>query len=146
MLRRYLIGSVVARTGDEMSRAVRGLPRSPDGMLLASVLVMAAGMAAAGFAGSFAPLVAAVALVGAGEGPQLTALFAVRHREAPPALRSQIFTTGTSLKITSFAAGAALAGPLTSHSSATAVLTGALLQLLAAATFITLSPRPHGTT
>lgn len=126
------------------SRAVR--PRSPDGMLFASVLVMAAGMATAGFAGSFAPLVAAVTLVGAGEGPQLTALFAVRHREAPPALRSHIFTTGASLKITSFAAGAALAGPLTSHSPATAVLTGALLQLLAAATFITLSPRPHGAT
>ncbi|MBL0804834.1 MFS transporter, partial [Streptomyces albidoflavus] len=56
-------------------------------------------------------LVAAL-LAGAGEGPQLTALFAVRHREAPARLRAQLFTTGASLKTTGYAAGAALAGQL----------------------------------
>ncbi|MGW2848546.1 hypothetical protein [Streptomyces sp. NPDC001274] len=59
-----------------------------------------------------APLIVAALVLGAGEGPQLTALFAVRHREAPERLRGQIFTTGASLKITGFALGAAAAGPL----------------------------------
>lgn len=37
---------------------------------------------------------------------------AIRHREAPQRMRGQIFTTGASLKITGFALGAAVAGPL----------------------------------
>ncbi|MFD2350895.1 hypothetical protein ACFSTC_18520 [Nonomuraea ferruginea] len=59
-----------------------------------------------------------------GEGPQLTALFAVRHREAPERVRGQVFTTGASLKITSFAAGSALAGPLVALSPGAALLAG----------------------
>ncbi|GAA3081341.1 hypothetical protein GCM10020000_79050 [Streptomyces olivoverticillatus] len=50
-------------------------------------------------------LIVAVFVAGIGEGPQLAALFAVRHREAPEHLRGQIFTTGASLKITGFALG-----------------------------------------
>ncbi|MYS72024.1 MFS transporter, partial [Streptomyces sp. SID5926] len=45
-----------------------------------------------------------------------TALFAVRHREAPEHLRGQVFTTGASLKITAFALGVAVAGPLAAWS------------------------------
>ncbi|MGW2153826.1 hypothetical protein [Nonomuraea sp. NPDC001699] len=61
----------------------------------------------------------------------MTALFAVRQREAPAGLRSQVFTTGASLKITSFAVGSALAGPLSAHSAAAALLAGAVTQLVA---------------
>jgi len=83
----------------------------PDTWVLASTLVIGAGVAAAAVAPGWLT-VAAVALAGAGEGPQLTALFAVRHRETPASLRGQVYTTAASLKIAGMAAGAALAGPL----------------------------------
>ncbi|MEV4397075.1 MFS transporter [Nonomuraea sp. NPDC049607] len=88
------------------------------------------GMGAA-VAGAYWVAVVGAGLVGVGEGPQLTALFAVRQREAPAGLRSQVFTTGASLKITSFAVGSALAGPLSAHSAAAALLAGAVTQLVA---------------
>lgn len=111
---------------------------SADVVLVGSTLVLAVGLVVAAVAGSPVVAVLAAAIVGVGEGPQLTALFAVRHREAPPRLRSQIFTTGASLKITSFALGSALAGPLAAQSLPAALLTGASLQLLAALAFLTL--------
>ncbi|MGW3952569.1 MFS transporter [Streptomyces sp. NPDC004752] len=66
--------------------------------------------------GGPALLVVAAALTGVAEGPALTALFAVRHAEAPGHLRGQVFTTGASLKITAFALGAALAAALSPRS------------------------------
>ncbi|WP_189956425.1 MFS transporter [Streptomyces alanosinicus] len=84
---------------------------TPDSVIWAAALVQAGALALAA-TGRPATLVLALLLAGIGEGPQLTALFAIRHREAPDQLRGQIFTTGASLKITGFAAGAALAGPL----------------------------------
>ena len=82
-----------------------------DTRVLASTLVIGVSIAAAALAPGWLTL-AAVALGGAGEGPQLTALFAVRHRETPANLRGQVYTTAASLKIAGLAAGAALAGPL----------------------------------
>ncbi|MEK8142879.1 hypothetical protein NKH18_13905 [Streptomyces sp. M10(2022)] len=81
-------------------------PRSlaPDTVIWVGALIQAAASALAA-TGRPAVLVVAAFVVGLGEGPQLTALFAVRHREAPEHLRSQIFTTGASLKITGFALG-----------------------------------------
>ncbi|MDX3106546.1 hypothetical protein PW035_37400, partial [Nonomuraea angiospora] len=83
------------------------------------------------FRGRVRAAVVAAAVAGAGEGPQLTALFSVRHREAPARLRSQVFTTGASLKITSFAIGSALAGPLAAYSASSALVAGAALQAAA---------------
>ncbi|MGW4036245.1 MFS transporter [Streptomyces sp. NPDC004778] len=94
---------------------------TPDTALWAAPLLQAAALALAATGGPVA-LVVAVAVVGLAEGPQLTALFAVRHREAPERLRAQVFTTGASLKITGFAVGAAVAGPLADR-----CLPGALL-------------------
>ena len=78
----------------------------PDTWVLASTLVIGVSMAAAALAPGWL-ILAAVALGGAGEGPQLTALFAVRHRETPANLRGQVYTTAASLKIAGLAAGAA---------------------------------------
>ena len=83
----------------------------PDTWVLASTLVIGVSMAATALAPGWLAL-AAVALGGAGEGPQLTALLAVRHRETPASLRGQVYTTAASLKIAGMASGAALAGPL----------------------------------
>lgn len=104
-------------------------------MLWATVLV-GAGTALAAVAGTFAVAVAAAVVAGAGEGPQLTALFSVRHREAPERLRSQVFTTGASLKVTSFALGSAPAGVLAASSPQSALVVGAALQALAAALLV----------
>lgn len=93
---------------------------APDTIIWAGALVQAAAFALAAWEHP-ALLIAAVVAAGIGEGPQLVALFAVRHREAPEKLRGQIFTTGASLKITAFAVGAAIAGPVAGWS-----LTGAL--------------------
>ena len=107
----------------------------PDVRVMASTLVIGVSMAAAAIAPGWLTL-AAVALAGAGEGPQLTALFAVRHRESPEHMRGQIFTTAASLKIGGLAAGAALAGPLAGRSVTACLLIAAGFELCAAAAYV----------
>lgn len=106
-------------------------PGRPDALVLGSTLVMGVSMAAAAMAPGWLTL-AAVALAGAGEGPQLTALFAIRHRETPARMRGQVYTTAASLKIAGLAAGAALGGPLAGHSVTTCLLVAAGIELCAA--------------
>ena len=110
----------------------QGGPGRADALVLGSTLVMGVSMAAAAVAPGWVTL-AAVALAGAGEGPQLTALFAIRHRETPARMRGQVYTTAASLKIAGLAAGAALGGPLAGHSVTTCLLVAAGIELLAAA-------------
>lgn len=111
-------------------------PRSvtPDTIIWVSALVQAAALA---LATSNQPvvLIVAVFVAGIGEGPQLAALFAVRHREAPEHLRGQIFTTGASLKITGFALGAAVAGPLAAWSLPGVLALAASVAVLAAVAY-----------
>ncbi|MQY34443.1 hypothetical protein SRB17_24120 [Streptomyces sp. RB17] len=107
---------------------------APDTIIWAGALIQAAAFALAA-TGPPAVLVLALVLAGIGEGPQLTALFAVRHREAPERLRGQIFTTGASLKITAFAAGAAIAGPLANWSLPGTLATAAGVAACAAPAF-----------
>ena len=114
----------------------------PDARVLASTLVIGVSMAAAAAAPGWLTM-AAVALGGAGEGPQLTALFAVRHRESPEHMRGQIFTTAASLKIGGLAAGAALAGPLASRSVTVCLLVAAGFELCAAAAYVLIGSPPQ---
>lgn len=120
------------RRPDQHSRPPRG---QPDARVLASTLVIGASMAAAAAAPGWLTM-AAVALGGAGEGPQLTALFAVRHRESPEHMRGQIFTTAASLKIGGLAVGAALAGPLVGRSVTACLLVAAGFELCAAVAYV----------
>jgi MFS family permease len=103
----------------------------PDAVVRAGALVQAAALALAAW-GHPVVLVAAALLAGAGEGPQLAALFAIRHREAPEHLRAQVFTTGASVKLTGFALGAALAGPLATRSLPATLASAAGVAALAA--------------
>ncbi|MFE5731965.1 MFS transporter [Streptomyces sp. NPDC056528] len=107
---------------------------APDTLLRTGALVQAVAPAAA-VSGHPVVLVAAALVAGIGEGPQLTALFAVRHREAPDHLRSQIFTTGAGLKTTGFALGAAVAGSVAARSLSGALLLAAATAVLAALAF-----------
>ncbi len=117
----------------------RGGVGRPDAVVLGSTLVMGVSMAAAAVAPGWLTL-AAVALAGAGEGPQLTALFAIRHRETPARMRGQVYTTAASLKIAGLAAGAALGGPLAGHSVTTCLLVAAGVELCAAAAGLLAGP------
>ncbi|MGW1164375.1 MFS transporter [Streptomyces sp. NPDC002550] len=107
---------------------------APDPIIWVGALVQAGAFALAA-TGRPAVLVPALLLAGIGEGPQLTALFAIRHREAPHRLRGQVFTTGASLKITAFASGAAVAGPLATWSVPGTLATAAGVAACAAPAF-----------
>ncbi|MFJ9904070.1 MFS transporter [Streptomyces sp. NPDC101152] len=109
---------------------------APDTAIWAGAVVQAAALALAATAHP-ALLVAAALLTGVGAGPQLTALFAIRHREAPDRLRGQIFTTGASLKITGFAVGAAVAGAIAGHCLPAALAVASGTAALAVPAFFT---------
>ncbi|WP_432095778.1 MFS transporter [Streptomyces sp. bgisy100] len=117
---------------------------SPDAVLCWSALPLAVGCLLAA-TGVPALLITAMAVAGLAEGPQLTALFAIRHREAPEPLRGRIFTTGASLKITGFALGAGVAGPLAERSLPGTLVAAAGCHLAAALAFawITTARRRH---
>lgn len=107
----------------------------PDTTVLAGTLVLAAALLLAATV-SPVPLFLAMVLAGAGAGPQLTALFAIRHREAPERLRGQIFTTGASLKITGYAVGAGIGGPIATWSLSGSLVVAAGFEILAAASYV----------
>jgi MFS family permease len=107
------------------------LPLSPDRTFLLGTVIIGLGLAAASFASSPGLLLAAVAVVGLADGPQLAALFSIRHREATSANRGQVFTTASSLKISCAAAGGALAGIVAEYSVPGILLVAAAAQLLA---------------
>lgn len=138
-----LSGMAVCSLLANLVLARRPPPVRPDTVIVVCVLAQAAGTAALGLAGSPALLLVGAAMVGAAEGPQLTALFSVRHREAPEHLRSQIFTTGAGLKVSAFALGAALAGPLADACVTVCLAVAAGVQVLAALSHWLLSPG-HG--
>ncbi|RSM78325.1 MFS transporter [Amycolatopsis sp. WAC 01375] len=110
-------------------------PPPPDGTVLASTVLLGASFLLAATGHDAVTLLAAAALAGFAEGPQLSALFAIRHRETPARVRAQVFTTAASVKITGLAAGAAAAGPLSALSVTMAMSAAAGCQLLAAATY-----------
>jgi hypothetical protein len=115
---------------------------APDRVMWISALMLAAAMA---FAAPGAPalVVAGVLLAGAASGPQLTALFAIRHRDTPERLRAQVFTTGASLKLTGYAVGAAAVGPLAAWSPPGAMLAAAALAGAAAALHFAIRVAPR---
>ncbi len=121
--------------------AKKPLPWSPDRTVWLSTLVLAASATVAALADGVTLLVVAAATAGFAEGPQLTALFAIRHREAPEHVRAQVFTTAASVKITGLAAGAALAGPLAAWSLPACLSVAAALQAAAAISYLRRSER-----
>jgi predicted MFS family arabinose efflux permease len=111
-------------------------PRRPDALILASTVALGLSMAAAAVAPGWLVMLA-VGSSGAGQGPQLTGLLAVRHRESPAAIRGQVFTTAASMKIGGLAAGTGLAGLLVTRSVTMCLLVAAAIQLAAAAAYLT---------
>lgn len=109
---------------------------TPDRIVFATTLMLAAAMASLAFTNNIGMVLAIMALVGLADGPQLAAVFTVRHRESPDRSRSQVFTTGASWKISAAALGALLAGYVSTISINTALLAAAFVQLAAAGIYI----------
>lgn len=109
---------------------------SPDVVAFVTTIILAIAMLILGLAGNVVTAFVAMLLVGLADGPQLAAIFAVRHREAPERSRGQVFTTGASLKITSAALGAGLAGQLSGMSLKLTILVACFVQLGAAAAYM----------
>jgi MFS family permease len=131
-----LISAMAAASLIANALLARRPPRGePDRGVLISTLVIGASLAAAAVTPGWLTVLA-LAVGGAGEGPQLTSLLAVRHRETPERVRGQVYTTGPSLKIAGFAAGAALAGPLAGRSVAACLLVAVGFQLCAAVAYL----------
>ncbi|WP_108249272.1 MFS transporter [Planctomonas deserti] len=107
------------------------LPLSADRTFLIGTVVIGLGLATASFATTPTLLLVAVAVVGLADGPQLAALFSIRHREATSANRGQVFTTASSLKISCAAAGGALAGVLAEYSVPGILVAAAAAQIIA---------------
>jgi MFS family permease len=115
--------------------ARRSWRRPADIRVFASTLFMGAGIAGIAVTPGWLTMIPAM-VVGAGGGPQLTALFEVRHREAPEGMRGQIFTTAASLKIAGYAAGTALGGWLAGWSVTGCLLIAAGIEVAAAAVYL----------
>jgi MFS family permease len=91
----------------------------------------------------FGVLLGLALVAGLAGGAGLPALFAARQRYTPPQLLGQISTTGASLKLAAFAAGAALGGQLVPRLGAiTTLALVAAIQLLGAA-LGTITGRPR---
>ncbi|MEV2255521.1 MFS transporter [Streptomyces sp. NPDC050147] len=136
--------SCVAVSALVANAALVRFPRSvaPDTIIWVGALIQAVALTLA-ITASPVVLIVAVLIAGIGEGPQLAALFTIRHREAPEHLRGQVFTTGASLKTTGFALGAAAAGPVVTWSLPGAMALAASVAVLAALAFFTV---PSATT
>lgn len=88
-----------------------------------------------------------LAVTGLAMGPVTVALFSVRDREAPPEMRTQVFTLGAGIKVTSAAAGSAVGGLLAGAGSApllTLIAAGQVLAALTGALILRRTGRPVG--
>jgi MFS family permease len=117
------------------------LPVRPDTFFVIATCVAIASLTTQALAPNGMVVVVAVLFLGVADGPQLAAVIAVRHREAPERLRAQVFTTGASLKVTAGALGAALAGTLAARSLTLMLLVAAATQVAALVAFASVRVR-----
>lgn len=105
----------------------------PERVVLAALTGYGAVMLSWPVAPVLALLIVLAAVAGLAGGAGMPALFTARQRYTPPELYGQLSTTGASLKLGAFAAGAALGGQLVPAVGASAVLLAAAVIQLAAA-------------
>ncbi|MEU4688998.1 MFS transporter [Actinoplanes sp. NPDC023714] len=109
--------------GSLLTTRIPVVHRHPERTLLLCTAAMAVPFLPPAFLPGTWPV---IALAGLLMGPVTVALFSVRDRESPSSMRTQVFTLGAGIKVTSAAAGAA-AGGLLSHAGS-----GLLLAVIAA--------------
>lgn len=109
---------------------------TPDTIALVTTCILVIAMLALAFASSITVVLIVMLVIGLADGPQLAAVFAVRHREAPEHMRSQVFTTGASLKITAAALGVLLAGYLAVVSLEVVLFVACFIQMCATGSYL----------
>ena len=100
--------------------------KPPERLVITAAFGIGCCLIAAAFAPNLAVAATLYAVAGIADGPLLVGTFAVRHRDAPPVVRSQVFTTAASLKIGAFAAGMAVAGAVQDAGGSALLLAGVL--------------------
>jgi predicted MFS family arabinose efflux permease len=91
---------------------VRGATRRPERRVLVCTALFGMVMLSWPLAPSLPVALPLLLVAGIASGPTLPALFAARQQYSPPALLSQVSTTGASLKIGAFALGSVIGGAL----------------------------------
>jgi len=107
----------------------RGRERS---IMVGAILVSAAAMAVLPFAGSVVVVLAAMALVGAANGPFDVALFTLRQRRTDPPWFGRAFAISMSVNWIGTPIGSALAGPVIAWSLTAAFWAAVAVTLLSA--------------
>lgn len=116
--------------------------RSPDLVVVITVSACAVSMASLAIDTGIAGLLAGACCFGIAEAVFLTSVFGVRNREAPADVRSQVFTTSSSLRMTAFAAGSAAFGALLVAGPSVVILLGVGLHLVALGAGLAFGPHP----
>lgn len=108
----------------------------PESVVLVSLFALAVPFAVLPLIPGRWPTLILFAAAGLIDGPLFASLLLVRDREAPPEVRTQVFTIGAGLKVTAGAAGAALAGLAAGLGASVLLLAVAGAQVLAGAAAI----------
>ncbi len=78
----------------------------------------------------------AMLMIGVADGPLLAAAIAIKNREVPDDLRSEVFTTSEGIRVTSAAIGVGVAGLLASHSLKSAILVAGAIEVGATSLYL----------
>ncbi len=105
----------------------------PESVVLAGLFALAVPFALLAAVPGRWPTLVLFAAAGLVDGPLFASLLTVRDREAPPEVRTQVFTIGAGLKVTAAAGGAAAAGFAAGQGAAVLLLAVAGVQVVAGA-------------
>lgn len=118
--------------------------RRPDRAIITLTFLSALLLLAIGMSRTLPLVLVFSFLMGAAESPLLSSMFQVRNRESPAHVQSQVFTTSSSLRMTSFALASALSGWLLHFGYESAIALGVALHLVSVLVGVVLGPRlPH---
>lgn len=118
--------------------------KRPDRAIIVLTLLSAFLLLAIGLSRTLPQVLVFAFLMGAAESPLLSSMFQVRNRESPAHVQSQVFTTSSSLRMTSFALTSAVSGWLLHFSYEYAIALGVALHLVSVLIGVILGPRlPH---
>ncbi|WP_328475374.1 MFS transporter [Actinoplanes sp. NBC_00393] len=138
------VGAAGSLVGSLLTTRITVVHRRPVRTLLICIAAMAVPFLLVAFLPGLWPLIAVAGLL---MGPTTVALFSIRDRESPPEIRTQVFTLGAGIKVTSAAAGAAVGGLLSTAGPALllgVIAAGQLLAALTGALLLRRAGRPAG--
>ena len=112
----------------------------PDATIIVTTIISGIALAAIAVAQEPTLVLVAVFVIGLTEAPQLTAMFLIRSRESPERVRGQVFTTGSSLRMSAFALGSAVFGSMLVLGTAAVICAGVALHVIGLAIGLAAGP------